>query len=177
MYGFKHNGVGNETACIETKVQSFTKAQQDAVDNWTPKGMGPLEKLIGRWEGSAGVAYTAIPTYDPIREKGRLDLGIGRTPEQPFTDMHSFLIEYKEVIVFTPIKGNVRNRGVSDADPINAACNMDQHIQGVTYNLQIIATGLLQSNKALLDGEPGDIIHEENGMLMYNTVPATGKFC
>ena len=104
-----------------------------------------VEKLIGRWEGNFGLAYSAVPLYDPGDLSGgarRLNLsGMARVPQQPMTDLQSFIHEYKEVIVFTPIEGNVRNRGVDSADPINARCNMDQSIQGVTYNLQIIATG------------------------------------
>lgn len=113
-----------------------------------------------------------MPEYDPTSpgEATRLPAGIGRVPQQPMTDAHSIKSQaYKEVIVFRPIFGDIRNRGVSNADQINGECRMDQSLHGVTYNLEV-----RQTSATDIDGEFDGVLHEENGMLLYNTIPASG---
>jgi hypothetical protein len=46
LYGFKNNGDGNETVCIDPMNQHLTAEEIDAIENWTPKGMGPCEFLL-----------------------------------------------------------------------------------------------------------------------------------
>lgn len=170
-YDFKNNS--SESVCIKPQNQQLTEQQEFCSFNADSSCIGPLQKLIGRWEGNFGAAWTMLPIYDPIGEAARLAYLVGRVPQQPFTDMHSFNQTYKEVIVFRPIKGDVRNRGVTNADPINAECNQDQSLQGVTYTLTIIQTSEGNPDQPK-DGDAGGVIHEENGMYLYNIVPAQG---
>ena len=91
-------------------------------------------------------------------------------PQQPMSDANDIKSHsYKEVIVFRPIFGDVKNRGLSKADPINAECQMDQSLHGVTYNLEVRQTSRSDDN-----GEFDGVLHEENGMFLYNTITASG---
>jgi hypothetical protein len=67
--------------------------------------------------------------------------------------------------------GGVKNRGVSNADPINAECQQNQLFQGLDYKLKIVQISEATSKNF---GGPGSVIHEETGMYMYNTIYAQG---
>lgn len=165
-YNFVDNGdaANGSPVCIEAQDQFVPDEVKGCTHAHETKCLGPLAQLVGRWEGDAGLSFNWVPVYDPMsqpRPARTLPAGGGRVPQQPMTDATAFLMEYKEVIVFAPIVGDVKNRGVSNADHINSECQMDQSLHGVTYTLQI-----QQTSPSNVNGNVGDVIHEENGMYM-----------
>ena len=179
-YQFKDNGTGEKNVCITSKEQYRTELQQDCMGDFDPKCIGPLAMLIGRWEGEFGQSFNMVPEYDSHnngaaadagREYKTTTYGAGRVPQQPMSDMTSFNLTYKEVLTFEPILGGVKNRGVSNADPINAECQQNQLFQGLAYKLKIVQISKATSQNF---GGPGSVIHEETGMYMYNTIYAQG---
>jgi hypothetical protein len=178
-YQFKDNGTGEKNVCITSSEQYRTPLQKECMGDFDAKCIGPLGMLIGRWEGEFGQSFNMVPNYDTHTNGGAVDdtnrefkvlpYGAGRVPQQPLTDLASFELQYKEVLTFEPILGGVKNRGVQNADPINAECQQNQLFQGLVYKLKIV-----QISKENSNGAPGDVIHEENGMYMYNTIYASG---
>lgn len=173
-YQFMKNGTGAPVECITAQDQFVpaSLAETCAGKFGGLDCMGPLGELIGTWEGDLGKSFTWVPGYDPMsaREEYSLPAGIGRVPQQPMSDANDIKSHsYKEVIVFRPIFGDVKNRGLSKADQINAECQMDQSFHGVTYNLEV-----RQTSRSNANGEFDGVLHEENGMFLYNTIPASG---
>jgi len=172
-YQFKKNGTGAPGQCITVQDQFVPPSVEKCAGKFGGLDcMGPLGQLIGTWEGDLGKSFTWIPGYDPMsaREAESLPAGLGRVPQQPMADGDDIKTHsYKELLVFRPIFGDVKNRGLNDASPINAECRDDQSFHGLTYNLEIRQTSSSTSN-----GEFDGVLHEENGMLLYNTIPASG---
>lgn len=135
---------------------------------------GPLEQLVGSWEGFSGQSYTQVPQGDFIPP------GTGNFPnptEQIYTsvpgkpswDFHPISQTYYEQLVFEPIHGMVRNRGFEGADPINPKCQEDQFLSGLRYKLRVY-----QTNPSTIDANQFELLHEEVGMYMYKRVLGGG---
>lgn len=171
-YGFYEQGnplLG--PACVTAREQYMTDREKYCAGFSPDKTacMGPLAQLIGWWEGSSGKSYTALPAYGVGAPNSALptETGLATPPGQPSSSFHSIKNQtYKEVIVFEPIYGDVKNRGYSMADPINARCQSNQHLQGLSYKLAVY-----QTSPSDEDGEYGGLLHEEMGMVLYNVVP------
>jgi hypothetical protein len=134
--------------------------------------LGPLSDLIGIWVGDAGKSYSAVPSYSlgSNEEVTFLEDGVGLIPGQPQATFHAIKNQtYKELIQFTPILGNVKNRGYSNGDAINPECQANQVNQGLKYVLTVVQTSPSDD-----DGEYGGVLHDETGMIMYNSFPASG---
>lgn len=122
--------------------------------------------------GGVGKAYTALPQYEPLAptEAAKVEQFAGTPPGQPTAFFHAMKNQtYKEKLTFTPLPGPVINRGVENADHLNPRCQSDQFLTGVQYTQQVFLT-----NPTDRDGAPGELVHAETGMWMYNAVPASG---
>eukprot|EP00121_Abeoforma_whisleri_P002779 Awhi_evm1s2500 len=176
------NGTGKPT-CVTVKTQYMTKEDKTCLDDhitpeeWLkieiPNCLGPLGDLIGVWEGDSGKSYTAVPAQSLTAKDEDISVkaGLGNIPGQPTANFHAIKNQtYREIMTFTPILGDVKNRGFSDGDQVNPECQMNQILQGVTVKLQVY-----QTSPSDADGGHGGLLHEEVGMLMYNSVPASGN--
>lgn len=154
---------------------NLQNAKQGAPSTFNPDGancMGPLAMLIGTWEGDFGKSYSPVPAYSPMAsdEKAFAEEFVALLPGQPTADFHAIKNQtYRERQIFAPIWGTVKNRGYSDGDPINPQCQNNQVLQGVSYTLYVYAT-----NPSDSDADTHGMLHEEVGMWMYNSVPASG---
>jgi len=109
--------------------------------------MGPLVELVGTWEGSFGKSFTSVPrwagssgvnngqnTADPWSgwSGSSLRAGLAMIPGKPTARVHPMKQQtYRERIVFTPVRGVVRNRGYESGDHVNPGCEADQTLIGV----------------------------------------------
>jgi hypothetical protein len=185
--GFPFGGNPFQENCVKIKTQSPLTSDSNTCASLHGKHvhgdcLGPLQQLLGTWEGAFGKVYTAVPRWalsdgtnngqsNDTRWHGYSDsdlhCGMGQVPGKPTAYTKTIKQQtYKEKIVFTPIYGAVRNRGYADADHINPRCEGDQTLTGVRYNVYITQTSATDS-----DGERGGVLHEEVGMWMYNAVP------
>jgi hypothetical protein len=154
------------------QAQAFTEEQWQCTLGFSEKCLGPLAKLIGRWEGTFGKTYSALPQYEPLSENEatKIEHFAGTPPGQPTAFFHALKNQtYKETLTFTPIPGPVLNRGYENADGLNPKCQSNQYLTGVQYTQQVFLT-----NPTDLDGSTDELVHAETGMWMYNAVPASG---
>ena len=128
--------------------------------------MGPLASLIGTWIGTHGKVYSIVPNWNSKGGTGHYIPFAG----QPTSDITGIKNQqFTEKLVVAPILGAVINRGYENADMINAKCQANQFLQGVSYKLFIYQTSKTDAN-----GVYGNLLHEETGQWMYNSVPASG---
>jgi hypothetical protein len=106
---------------------------------------GPLEKLIGTWHGQRGINVVSLPQYNNASTAS--------------ADFIVLAHEYNETLTFSPILGQVLNRGYSHANQLNPIAQLDQVLMGVTYDLRIV------------NSATGDLIHAETGQWLWNQAP------
>lgn len=109
---------------------------------------GPFEKLLGTWEGTRGINVVSLPAWEDA------------------TASASFVLlghEYNETLTFSPILGQVLNRGYSHANQLNPIAQLDQVIVGVTYHLRVV------------DSTTAELLHVENGQWLWNEVPGVDQ--
>lgn len=140
---------------------------------------GPLGQLVGVWEGSYGKTATSVPAYNlyalinnftSAQSFGNPETtGLGTVPGQPTSWFHTIKNQtYREIIVFEAIYGDVKNRGYSLADQVNAGCQSNEYFTGVTYK-----SAVYQTSPSDQDGPWNGLLHEEVGMILYNTRPGS----
>jgi len=100
---------------------------------------GPLEKLIGTWQGQRGISVVSLPQY----AYGSADFMV-------------LGYYYNETLTFRPIWGQVLNRGYSNANHLNPTAQLDQVLMGLTYDLRVV------------NSVTGDLIHAESGQWLWN---------
>eukprot|EP00966_Prymnesium_polylepis_P231318 5352828-Prymnesium_polylepis.1 len=110
-------------------------------------GLGPLKPLLGKWTGSRGYNVMAVPK---LQNTFKL-LGPNNRGQK-----------YTETLVICPIAAETLNRGFKDPHTGDQTVKDNQILGGVTYHLTIYEDDGD-------DAEDHQLLHEENGMYMFDT--------
>jgi len=119
----------------------------DAAAPLMSTAFGPLDKLLGTWQGTRGINIVSLPNLS------------SSTTALTTADFLVLGHEFNETLTFAPILGKVLNRGYSHANQLNPIAQLDQVLMGVTYELRII------------DATSGELLHAENGQWLWNQAP------
>ena len=138
VLGFECGQTLEEFTTSFVRSQKTEAAMSKKADSDT---LGPLADFVGTWEGSSGYNVIAVPSQSLQSEDA----------EASFKLLYQ---KYKETLTFTPVDGTARNR-------LGA---MDQLVGALSYEQVIHA---VDDPDHLNSFKPGDLIHQETGMLLY----------
>jgi len=111
--------------------------------------MGPLQHLLGKWVGDAGVNGMSIPAVDLSASGGK-----GKTAS--FT---TFAARYREEWVFKAGPSGAQNVGYENANQYDPSKAMTQKLNVISYRSKFFADS------------DGSLIHQEDGQIAWNKIP------